>query len=141
MKRRSFLSLLATGPVAAPVAAQEAARKMGLVGLGSLGGLQSIERNVGTADCVPKPIAEKEWTLTRWSQFWSDEERNYRILRAKDEARILDPDLASMRSVSPCGAYSIQRDRVLNRIERSELSWFERQSRALGLNLIREYKK
>lgn len=127
--RRKFLSLLAIAPAAVPVAAKEAASRMGLSAVTTM---TATAANVGSSG-YPSPIGEKEYLSDRISQFWTDEMREQRIENARHQARLLDADLASMRSMSPSAAYAIQRGRSVAREERREMGWLQASAKKLGI--------
>lgn len=105
--RRNFLALVGMAPIAAPVAAKEAAAAMGLAG--PLGGMAA---NIGTM-CAPSPglADDGSWARRALARMLSEEGKREIINDAKAYARNLDADLAAMRSVSPAFAYRLQCDR------------------------------
>lgn len=119
MARRGFLKFLGAAPIAAPVVAQEAAAKMGLQAVIGAGGLGY--NSVG--GCHPVPAGSHlDWLKTRVKEL-ADPEYVSQVRRdIRYNISRLDPDLASMRGISPSAAFSIQLDRVVKkRIE--EESW------------------
>lgn len=118
MKRRSFLSLFA----AAPVVAQEAAAKMGLSSMVSAASMPAV--GVGHAIGASPASSDDSWVKRAIAEYWSPQARRERENEAAHAARVLDPDLASMRSLSPSAAYSLQRARCLERIETERLAWY-----------------
>jgi hypothetical protein len=132
--RRSFLKLIGVAPIAAPVAAQEAAAKMGLSGALALG---ETARHYGgeVAQCLPEdPGSHRKWLLKELAELDSRERRSEYRRQERHDARILDSDLASMRSVSPASAYSFQLDRCVDRqIEREKASIGRRLKQLVGL--------
>lgn len=128
--RRSFLKLIGAAPIAGPVVAKEAAAKMGMGTL--LGGAASLSGE--TMDAGYSISLDKETNMLGWCKaelrnVFSD--KNVSAVRQSiirnGDARILDSDLAAMRSASPAAAYQIQIDRcVARRLEDERLSWLER---------------
>lgn len=110
--RRGFLKLLGAAPIAAPVVAKDAAQKIGLEG--ALGG------NIGPHFDGPMGVPDgdhRSWIKKALSRFWSPAQKRQRAESAEWMARRLDPDLASMRSLSPAAAYRIQYERCCGRID------------------------
>lgn len=108
LARRGFLRLIAAAPVAAPVMAREAASRAGVAALGS-----------GYPMCdpaVPSQNSEGDWVTSVakkvFSKAWEDEQRE-RV--GKWSVSILDPDLASSRSLSLSAAMRLQRERNIER--------------------------
>lgn len=129
--------MLATAPIAAPVVAQEAAGKMGLSSWASaaVSGDQYVSKSWGA---TPQAAGgDEDWIRSRFDEFWSEEGVEIRHSQSRHEARTLDPDLASMRSISPSFAYSVQRSRVKRDIERRELGWIEKSANKLGISLFK----
>lgn len=126
MARRSFLKFLPAAVASAPVAAQEAAAKMGLTGLASAGGL---ERAIGHAG---QPVSDAgynhlKWLKDRLAQY-ADPEYIARLHKdARRHITRLDPDLASMRGISPSAAFSIQVEREVEKTIEAE-TWSLRRS-------------
>ena len=134
--RRSALKMLAAIPIAGPVAVKEAAAKMGMGSL--LGGGAAIgdqiekagygygvpsSANIGDANSMV------DWLRSQAERVFTDQ--NVSIVRKSvirsGEARVLDADLASLRSASPSSAYHIQIERcVARRLESEQQSWLER---------------
>lgn len=116
--RRGLLGLLA----AAPVAAREAASKAG------------ITRQFDRVAYPPAPAmlsgstavgGHKQWMLERakeWLTGQAEEE-----IRRNIGVGALDPDIASMRSLSLTGAIQMQRARNIKREIESQRSYFERE--------------
>lgn len=128
MARRAFLRFAAAAPVALPVAAKEAAASMGLqgaLGAGAQIGMGLAGQTVGYADnCKDaSPINHVDWLKQRMTDLLSDE--NLERIRMQEAAQLsrLDPDLASMRSVSPSFARHRQIDRNVNRAVESQKRW------------------
>ncbi len=107
--RRNVLRLIGMAPVAAPVAAKEAAASMGLKGvIGAPTYGAGREGPVGPAAEDMLKNALKQLTSKSYIR---DMEKD-----ASYAARILDSDIASFRSISPAAAYAIQRTRYVHRI-------------------------
>jgi hypothetical protein len=119
--RRTFLRLIG----AAPVAVQEVASKMGLSS--ATDALQASGWVGGNNVGVPAHIGHSDWASEALRSFSTPFKQREFKERAAQSARILDPDLASLRSVSPSAAYSLQRDRCLDRVIDSERTWLEHQ--------------
>lgn len=119
--RRRFMALVG-GLVAAPqTAAKAAAQGMGLTTQTGLAAVQ-IAGEVG----APMATGPKKWALKEIANWGTDRAKRHRARNAQLLARILDSDLASMRSISPAAAHRIQIDRVTTRLEAeswSDLIW------------------
>lgn len=109
--RRGFLKLLPASVMAAPVAAKEAAAKMGLKGITGWGA-----GFVGGSGSAAPPGIDKDWIKNALKELV---DKDYRQQLTNDirryDARHLDADLASMRSISPAAAYHLQIDRSVER--------------------------
>lgn len=121
--RRGFLGLLASAPLAARAVADQAAAKMGLSTA-----FDTSNAVYGQSMGVPMPARADggSWVRQALADMMTDRSRQQRRDQAREEARVLDPDLASMRSLSPSAAYAIQRKRSYQRItdrERKYLNW------------------
>lgn len=129
--RRSFLRILGMAPIAAPVAAKEAAVAMGLsngVGATVVG---SVFANVGNPS-GPVPGFDKAWLVNRLSEFNSAAKRD-EIKRQFSGGMVLDADIAAMRSLSPSVARQMQMDRQIDRHIANETHWIRQElSRATG---------
>lgn len=130
LARRGFLRLAAL----APVAAREAAAKMGLSPATSLSGGIGLPG----ASLSGESAGGDAWIKRALDAFGTARKAREINSRARAEARMLDPDLASMRSVSAAAAYTIQRSRCFRRIEAAERQWLsdrleDQASRRLGL--------
>jgi hypothetical protein len=114
--RRSFLKLIGVAPIAAPVAAQEAAAKMGLRSmLGAAGGLGG-GRLVGYAqECAPATGSHLDYLKSRLTRLLDPSYAEDMRRDIRGSITHLDPDLASMRGISPSAAMSIQLDRIVKR--------------------------
>ena len=129
--RRKFFGVVA----AVPVVATAAAARIGLVsaatpiaGGGSLLSGSAINHGYG----VPTPMGWSDHIKHQLKEFWSPEAKLNREREAACAAKVLDPDLASMRSLTPSAAYHIQCKRMTKRIEESRLADLNSQlSRAL----------
>lgn len=109
--RRGFLRLLGAAPIALPVAAREAASKVGVSTLGY--GMPSSGFAQG---CVPSSGDDKGW-IKQWAiDAFSLAKRAERWEEIKDNpVGALDPDLACSRSLSMSAAIRIQRQRNFER--------------------------
>jgi hypothetical protein len=133
--RRSFLKLIGVAPVAGPVAAKEAAAKMGLQGV--IGG--ALMRGGPGEACAPQPwtqAQEVSWLKENLATWQSDEQREERRYYERDYARQLDGDIAALRSVSPSYAYMKQLDRNVDRRIERETSSIRKQLRKLGVPFV-----
>ena len=126
--RRGFLSLIPLAPVAATVAAKEAAATMGLSGpLNAVGyGVGGMPQMAGYANS-PVPSGASPWFLDAFKNFMAPETIEGHRINAKGMARILDPDIAAMRSISPAQAYAMQVDRCFERLRKQEKSYLDRE--------------
>lgn len=116
---------------AAPTAAVKAAAKaMGLETVFTAEGAEILKRRgyetIGEAVSSTKPEGPQSWLSELAS--YRDRLANYKIgeydlTNAKSNARLLDPDLASSRSISPSAAYAIQVQRNIDRIVRNDKNW------------------
>jgi hypothetical protein len=119
--RRSVLRLIGLAPIAAPVAAKEAAASMGLktittVSAGISGG--------GIYGGGP-PIADVSWVKRALAEFGNAKAQRHWDRHGRELARTLDSDIAAMRSISPAAAYQIQRGRLSIRIPLQERQYLE----------------
>lgn len=53
-------------------------------------------------------------------------------MQARHNARVLDADIAAMRSISPSTAFTIQVEREMSRILKTETTWLERQLKEIA---------
>lgn len=123
LARRRFLSFLVAAPAAVPVIAKEAAAKLGLEG--ALGGMIGPHTLPGYG--VPASLstgASEHWAKRALREFWSPAKQRERAETIDGAARRLDPDLASMRSLSPAAAYQLQRTRCKARVEQKSLDHY-----------------
>ncbi len=124
--RRGFLKLLPAAPVAATVAAKQAAISMGLSGpINAAAGLGGISTGYGG---IPVPSdCQNPWFIDALKTFSSKETIEGHRISARGMARVLDPDLAAMRSISPAQAYQIQVERCFQRFRQREKSYIDRE--------------
>lgn len=121
ISRRKALGAL----MAAPVAAKQAAEKMGLDSITDRGRaaganvLGASEASPPSTD-YPTPMTATEWARDAMKRLDSEQDRRDRMRRAHFVARTLDADLASFRSMSPASAHRIQRQRVFDEDEREQ---------------------
>lgn len=108
------MAFLPAALAAAPVAAKEAARKMGLEG--AIGSMGIGGGGLAPSGCSPIPDGGS-WVKRMIARFYSPQAKRERFYQAEWDARRLDSDLASMRSISPAVAYRIQLARSEKRIE------------------------
>lgn len=120
-KRRGFLALLGTAPIAAPVALKEAAAQMGVVSSAGPLAVHTADL-IGASACQPS-IGNNSWVAEAIKQLASPQKQAEFNERAKRDARLLDPDLAACRSLSVSAAYRLQVERCRKRIEANERSW------------------
>lgn len=142
LARRRFLSLLGAAPAAIPVIAKEAAAKLGLEGaLGGMLGPHTLPPCLPSVDSCGIGTSE-HWAKQAMRKFWSPTKKRERAETIDGSARRLDPDLASMRSISPAAAYQLQRARCKSRIEQQNWNYYsdhlqehlaEQAERGLGL--------
>lgn len=108
--RRNFMAMIGISPIAGPVVAKEAAVAMGLSG--PIGGALA---NGGYAISPGAPVGlaggGRSWAQRALDYMNSDVGAREIDADARHAARVLDPDLAAMRSVSPAYAYRRQRER------------------------------
>lgn len=109
--RRGFLRLLGAAPIALPVAAREAASKVGVSTLGygmPSGGLhRGPPTEIGGDNEWIKQWAADAFSLARRAERWEEIRSN--------PVGTLDPDLACSRSLSMSAAIRIQRERNFER--------------------------
>lgn len=111
--RRKFLALVGAAPAVAKEAASAA--------MGLSGPIGQISAMVGANAATPSgyPISTNDsgsWIQKALDRLNSDKGRAEIARDAKGMARILDPDLAALRSMSPSVAYRIQRSRIEDEI-------------------------
>ena len=107
--RRKFLALVGMTPIAAPVAAKQAAVAMGLSG--PIGGAGDRVGGPMLSGHGPIPVGPNDWAINALKRLASEDGQREIMQDAKAYARTLDPDLAALRSVSPAFAFRRQRDR------------------------------
>lgn len=123
MNRRSFLKFLPAGVIGAKQAAAEAAEKLAL-GADPIGGLGYMDAERG----MPAPPTGYIGSSTLSSRDWATNDLKRLIdpgwLRERRETirvQSLDPDLASMKSMSLSVRIEMQKDRLLARhVEREK---------------------
>ena len=126
--RRGFFGFMGGAGVAAPSLAKEAASKMGLQAGGSgsmaakIAALQSESENFSAPN---SPMSPEGWLRHELKGMWGHEAVTERFEEACNQARHLDSDLASMRSLSPSVAYGIQVDRCYRRLTQRRKSYLE----------------
>jgi hypothetical protein len=124
--RRGFLKLMPAAPLAATVAAKEAAASMGLSGpLNAM----SYLGNVGMAGygSGPPTMSNTPWFVDAYKNFMSPDTIEQHRASAKGQARLLDADIAAMRSISPAQAYAMQVDRCFERLRKQEKSFIDKE--------------
>lgn len=120
--RRKILSLFTAAPVALPVAIKEAAERAGIGSAAALAPVPSEQPMVSDYTVAP----ERDWSgQIRWLKHRlgvvdTEHQRYHRRRRAEQDAHRLNPNLASLRSVSPAVAYRIEVDRRLRRLEEED---------------------
>jgi len=105
LARRSFLQLMGAAPIAAPVIAREAAAKAGVAAMP----LPSFEQDY-FGGINPTTESGLPWAVERLRDLDAPEAFS-KALAAVGRPRLLDPDLASSRSLSLSAAMRIQRER------------------------------
>ena len=116
LSRRNFFGVAAGGAVSAPVIAKEATAKMGIEKLGYASHYgSSVVANDGEYGTI-------EWARKRFEKITERGNIRYRRANIRANQSSMDPDLASMRSVSPSAAYNIQVERAITRsMEREKM--------------------
>lgn len=111
--RRKILSLFAAAPAALPVAVKEAAERAGIGSAASMapladGGMQ-----------LPPPAWDAHIARLKDSllNVTNGQRTHDRKCRALEQAHRLNPNLASLRSVSPAVAYRIEYERQVKLLE------------------------
>jgi hypothetical protein len=129
MNRRGFLKFLPAAVIGGKQAAAEAAEKLAL-GAGPIGGLGlmdaagSLSGGSYTANYIGSSVQNTDWAINDLRRLldpaWLAERR--------DEIRVqaLDPDLASMKSMSLGVRMQIQKDRLLARYVERERTRLEK---------------
>ena len=126
--RRGFLKLIGAAPIALPVAAKEAAVSMGLSG--PLGAGAGMANTIGYATSIGGPMpcdpaSEGDYLRSRLAEIMSPQNLSRFRQEAKHEARMLDADIAAMRSISPSAAFSMQIERAVQKRIEQERSWID----------------
>lgn len=129
--RRSALKFLAALPFAGPAAASAAASKMGM---GTLMGGAAFAKTPSryasetcTTACEPISTAQRILNYRDDLAFWKSSERRDAIRSQYRRMQVnLDPDLASMSSLSPSAARFIQIERIVDAEIREHVSSIER---------------
>lgn len=139
MQRRAFLRLLAATPVAAPAAASQAATAMGLtgpIGLGAMAAVEAADKvNWAGGTGAGTPVgASGDYVLNRMRDMLSPGVVRNRRIRAQHLGRVLDPDLAALRSASASWVYRQQVARAEQRLLEDEMMWVERECAQLGVD-------
>lgn len=114
--RRKILALFTAAPAALPVAIKEAAEKAGIASITDL----PPAADYGFAETAGPSMdwdAHIKWLKDRFTRVSSDHQRFDRLRRAEEQAHRLNPNLASLRSVSPAAAYSIEVERQMKLLE------------------------
>lgn len=123
--RRGFLKLLPAAPFGVAVAAKEAAASMGLSG--------PIGANIGGsmayagASMYGNPVSDGgNWIVDAWKDFNSKQRVESDWMQAKQMARVLDADIAAMRSISPARAYQMQVERCFKIMRDRDAGYLKR---------------
>lgn len=111
--RRGFLGLIGSVVAAPQTAAKTAAQAMGLSAPTGLLAAQIVKEGA-TPGMSSGP---HEWAVEQIGLFWTDRHKRNRKAEVAMRSKLLDPDLASMRSISPSAAYSIQMSRTQKRVD------------------------
>lgn len=114
--RRKILSLFAAAPAALPVAIKEIAEKAGIGSAASMAPVSAHGAIVADYAVGAGPAGEGwdgniRWLKHRLSVVDTEHQRYHRRRRAEELAHRLNPNLASLRSVSPAVAYRIEVER------------------------------
>jgi len=138
VNRRGMLRLIGMAPVAAPVAAKQAAVSMGLRGLGSAAAAGAVEyagtgRYDSPVPCPPTPMEHAQFLKERLAEMLSPESIARYRQEAKGQARMLDTDIAAMRSISPSAAYEMQLERLVQARIKQERQWIEQSMQKMGI--------
>lgn len=125
--RRGFLALLPAAPFGAAAAAKEAAASMGLVGpIGASSSMAGLVGGGALQSCIPS-ASNEHWIVEALRSFNSPERIKNDMEFAKSAARVLDPDIAALRSVSPSQAYQMQVQRVFKARREHEKNCLKRE--------------
>ena len=111
--RRKILSLFVSAPAALPVAVREAAEKAGIGSAATMAPVADIGQTpVGHVwDGHIKLLKDRLLSLSREQYAYN------RHCRAQEQAYRLNPNLASLRSVSPAVAFRIEYERQIKILE------------------------
>lgn len=121
LSRRRVLKVIAATPAAAPVAAKDAAIRMGL---GADLGLMGV--SVSAPSLTPIAAGDEVATLRQKFKWYQDNRAKMRREAKRFLARGLDPDLAALRSVSPTWAVEAQATRNAEREYAENTDWITR---------------
>lgn len=125
--RRGFLKLMPAAPLAATVAAKQAAVAMGISGPlnAAAFGMNGLSAGMaGYGNTVP---SDTPWFIDAMKNFMSPETIEQHRMSAKTQARLLDADIAAMRSISPAQAYAMQVERCFQEFRKREKSYIDRE--------------
>lgn len=125
--RRGFLKLMPAAPLAATVAAKEAAASMGLSGPLNAAAFGMGPNTIGMAGYGNPVPSDDPWFLDAMKKFMSPETIEQHRMSAKTQARVLDPDIAAMRSISPAQAYAMQVERCFQEFRKREKSYLDKE--------------
>lgn len=120
--RRKILSLFAAAPAALPVAIKEIAEKAGIGSAAALAPGPSEQPMVSDYTAFPDSNwdGQLRWLKHRIGTIDTEHQRHHRRRRAEQEAYRLNPNLASLRSVSPAVAYRIEVERRIKVLENED---------------------
>lgn len=125
--RRKFLALIGAAPIAAPVIAKEAAAAMGLsgpIGMSQFANGGNIGAPIATVNGSGSYISRLRDQILGLE---SGDEIPGLMGDAAYRARVLDADLAAMRSVSPAWAYRQQMRRAADQIRTERKEYLARE--------------
>lgn len=111
----------------APVAAKDAANKIGIIGAGNSFGIGNI--GIGSSHAMrgaADSVDQASYLRNRMKELLSGEIDETRRSELKSYSMMLDPDLGSLRSVSPAFARITQVERSLARQREQELDGIRR---------------
>lgn len=111
--RRRFLNLLGAAPVALPVAAKEAAAKMGLESVTAAS--QPLMSSLPGESTASDLDWQEKYFKSELRELFSSENVRQRKRMARAHSHVLDADLAALRSMSPAVAYIKQQERNIER--------------------------
>ena len=123
--RRKILSLFAAAPAALPVAVKEIAAKAGIGSVTDLAPVHAAsamapDYAVGAGPDGMGWDGNIRWLKHRLSAVNTEHQRYHRRRRAEELAHRLNPNLASLRSVSPAAAYRIEVERRMKDLEEDD---------------------